>query len=64
MKMQDFYTTAQGVIVSAWNIFFSMVLTDLNEYLKTASLIVGLAVGIMTIVKIVNDLSNKKKADK
>jgi hypothetical protein len=41
-----------------------MVLTDLNEYLKTASLIVGLAVGIMTIVKIVNDLSNKKKADK
>jgi hypothetical protein len=61
MKMNDFYTTVQGVLVSAYNICFSVVLTDVNEYLKTASLIVGLAVGIMTIVKIVNDLSNKKK---
>jgi hypothetical protein len=61
MKMNDFYTACQGILVSAFNIFLGVALTDVNEYLKTASLIVGLAVGIMTIVKIVNDLSNKKK---
>jgi len=61
MKMQDLILDIQGIAVSAFNIFLGVALTDVNEYLKTASLIVGLAVGIMTIVKIVNDLSNKKK---
>jgi len=58
--MQDFFTTMQGIIVSSLNIFLGIALVDVNKYLQAASFVVGLAVGIMTIVKIWKDLNPKK----
>jgi len=59
MKMHDFDMTIKGIIVATFNMVGSVMLTDVNKYLQTLTFLVGLVVGIMTIIKLWKDLHKK-----
>ena len=59
--MQDFEMTLKGLCVAAFNMIGAVMLTDVNKYLQTATFLVGLVVGIMTIVKLWKDLHKNEE---
>ncbi len=59
--MQDFDMTIKGAIVATFNMVGSVMLTDVNKYLQTITFLVGLVVGIMTIIKLWKDLHKNEE---
>ena len=65
--MQQHFTTAErgalGTFASLGSAAVSMV-SQLEVYLRIAGLLVGLAVGIVTLLSVLHDLRKKQKANK